>query len=108
MTHHHAYPVAKYQIAARKETAEHQVAVGQSRDAVPVWARSNGLNDIVQAATRPAGGSFGAPVSLGPRPECLLAARGDRSRRRHGCRVEALQQQRAGGDDAATPPRSQP
>ena len=44
---------------------------------------------------------------LGGRPECLPAARGGRSGRRRGCRVGALQGQRAGGD-AAAPPSKEP
>ncbi len=41
-----------------------QVALDQAGDAVAVWVRSNGANQIVQAAVRPAGGSFGAPLDL--------------------------------------------
>jgi PKD repeat protein len=41
-----------------------QVAVDSAGDAVVVWARSNGTNQIIQAATQPAGGSFSGPVDL--------------------------------------------
>ncbi len=41
-----------------------QVAMDPAGDAVAVWQRSNGSNYIVQAALRPAGGSFGAPMDL--------------------------------------------
>ena len=41
-----------------------QVAVGANGTTVVVWSRSNGTNRIVQAATRPPGGSFGSPVDL--------------------------------------------
>ncbi len=40
------------------------VATDPAGDAVAVWQRSNGTNQIVQAAVRPAGGSFGASVDL--------------------------------------------
>ncbi|HEX3361786.1 MAG TPA: PKD domain-containing protein [Solirubrobacterales bacterium] len=41
-----------------------QVAVDPGGDAVAVWYRDNGANYIVQAASRPAGGSWEAPVDL--------------------------------------------
>ena len=41
-----------------------QLAVDAAGDAVAVWSRSNGLNYIVQSATRPAGGGWGAPLDL--------------------------------------------
>jgi hypothetical protein len=41
-----------------------QVAVDSQDDAVAVWTRSNGTNDIVQAAARPAGGVWQAPINL--------------------------------------------
>ncbi|MBN8866734.1 MAG: hypothetical protein J0H98_04210 [Solirubrobacterales bacterium] len=41
-----------------------QVAVAADGTATVIWVRSNGANDIVQAATRPPGGAFGAPVDL--------------------------------------------
>ena len=40
------------------------MAIDPAGDAVAVWDRPNGSNFIVQAAARPAGGSFGAPVDL--------------------------------------------
>jgi PKD repeat protein len=36
------------------------VALDQAGDAVAMWYRPNGTNDVVQAAARPAGGSFSA------------------------------------------------
>ncbi|HET9257141.1 MAG TPA: hypothetical protein VFO16_18350, partial [Pseudonocardiaceae bacterium] len=41
-----------------------QVGIDAQGDAVVVWTRSNGINDIVQAAARSAGGAWQAPVSL--------------------------------------------
>jgi hypothetical protein len=41
-----------------------QVAIDQTGDAVAIWIRSSSGHDRVQAATRPPGGSFGAPESL--------------------------------------------
>ncbi len=41
-----------------------QIASGPDGEVTVVWIRSNGVNDIVQAATRPPGGSFGTPVDL--------------------------------------------
>jgi hypothetical protein len=41
-----------------------QVGVDAQGDAVAVWTRSNGTNDIVQAAARPAGGTWQAPITL--------------------------------------------
>ena len=49
---------------AGQSALEPQVAIDAAGDAVAVWDRSNGANTIVQAAARPAGGSFGAPVDL--------------------------------------------
>ncbi len=44
---------------------EPQVAVGADGATTITWRRSNGSNDIIQAATRPAGSAtFGAPVDL--------------------------------------------
>ena len=41
-----------------------QVAVDSRGDATAVWERSNGTNSIVQAALRPAGGAWQAPVDM--------------------------------------------
>jgi len=42
-----------------------QVAIAPDGATTVVWERSNGTNDIIQAATRPAGsGTFGAPQNL--------------------------------------------
>ncbi|MGA8352873.1 MAG: choice-of-anchor Q domain-containing protein [Solirubrobacteraceae bacterium] len=43
---------------------EPQVAMDAAGDAIAVWARFNGINDVVQAAVRPAGGSWGSPATL--------------------------------------------
>jgi hypothetical protein len=49
-----------------------QVAVDATDEAVAVWAASNGSNgnSFVQAAVRPAGGSFGALVDLSAAGQC--------------------------------------
>jgi len=50
--------------AAGRDADLEQVAVDGAGDAVAVWRRFDGSKYIVQAAVRPAGGSFGAPVDL--------------------------------------------
>ena len=47
---------------------EAQVAVGPQGDATAIWARSNGRDLVVQGATRPAGGSWSAPVDISAHP----------------------------------------
>jgi hypothetical protein len=55
---------APQDLSAAGQTAnDPQVAVGGQGNAIAVWSRSNGTNDIVQAAVR-AGGSFGAAQDL--------------------------------------------
>jgi hypothetical protein len=41
-----------------------RVAVDGAGDAISVWARSNGSNDVVQAAVKPAGEAWEAPATL--------------------------------------------
>ncbi len=41
-----------------------QITVGPDGTATVVWQRSNGSNNIIQAATRPPGAPFGSPVNL--------------------------------------------
>jgi hypothetical protein len=41
-----------------------QISFGPDGTATAVWARFDGANDVIQAATRPPGGSFGAAVDL--------------------------------------------
>jgi hypothetical protein len=50
--------------AAGQNGSAPQVAVDTGGDAVAVWTRYNGANYIIQAASRPAGGSWQAPVDL--------------------------------------------
>jgi hypothetical protein len=50
--------------ASGKDALEPQVAFNPSGDALAVWERSDGSNDIVQSSFRPAGGAFAAPVDL--------------------------------------------
>ncbi len=50
--------------AGQSTQGEPEAALDSAGNAVVVWSRSNGTNNIVQAASRPAGGSFGAPVNL--------------------------------------------
>jgi hypothetical protein len=49
---------------AGRDAFDPQVAFDASGNALAVWERSNGTNQIVQAAFRPAGGAFAAPVDL--------------------------------------------
>ena len=44
--------------------AEPQVAVDQAGDAVAVWDRFNGTNQVVEAAAHPAGGGWSVPSKL--------------------------------------------
>jgi hypothetical protein len=59
------------------------VAMDRAGDAVVVWSSFNGADRIVQAAARPAGGSFTAPVNLSApgqdarEPHVALDAAGD-------------------------------
>lgn len=41
-----------------------EVAVDAAGNATAVWLRDNGVNDILQAASRPAGGTWTTPVNL--------------------------------------------
>jgi uncharacterized protein YheU (UPF0270 family) len=50
--------------AGGNDAAAPQVAVDPAGDAVTVWSRDNGPNSIVQAASRPAGGTWSGPVDL--------------------------------------------
>jgi hypothetical protein len=60
-----------------------QVAADANGDVAAVWLRSNGANNIVQVATKPAGGSWSAPVNLSAAgedadsPRVALDASGD-------------------------------
>ena len=60
-----------------------QVAVDGAGNAVAVWMRNDGTSFVAQAASRPAGGSFGAPVDLslaggeGWAPQVALNPAGD-------------------------------
>jgi hypothetical protein len=47
-----------------QNASDPQVTVNAQGNAVAVWTRSNGSNDIVQAAARSAAGSWQAPVNL--------------------------------------------
>jgi len=49
---------------AGETTARPQVAVDAQGDAVAVWEHSNGIDYVVQASVRPAGGSWQTPVDL--------------------------------------------
>ena len=50
--------------AAGESAFDHYVATGPDGTTTAVWKRSDGSDVIVQAATRPPGGSFGSPVDL--------------------------------------------
>ena len=45
-----------------------QITTAPDGTTTAVWRRSDGANSIIQAATRPPGGSFGAPVDLSLEP----------------------------------------
>ncbi len=59
------------------------VAVDPRGDATAVWEHNNGTNTVIQAATRPAGGTWGAPVTLSAggensfAPDVAVDAQGD-------------------------------
>jgi hypothetical protein len=50
--------------ASGQSAANPQVAFDSQGDAVAIWQRSDGANNIVQAATRPAGGAWGSAQDL--------------------------------------------
>jgi len=50
--------------AAGQNASGPQIAIALDGSATAVWERSNGTNYVIQAATRPSGGSFGTPVGL--------------------------------------------
>ena len=50
--------------AAGQEAYAPQVALDAQGDATAVWRRSNGTNEIIEASTRPAGGSWQTPIAL--------------------------------------------
>jgi hypothetical protein len=69
--------------AAGQDASAQRVAMDANGGAVAVWDRFNGTNLIVEAASRPAGGSFGAPVPLSAagqdaeEPRIAMSAGGD-------------------------------
>jgi hypothetical protein len=46
------------------DAAQQQVAFDQNGDAIAVWQSWGGINPVIAAAARPAGGSFSAPQTL--------------------------------------------
>ncbi len=50
--------------AEGEDALEPQVTLDSQGDAVAVWERSNGANEVVQGAMRPVGGMWQAPVDL--------------------------------------------
>lgn len=68
---------------AGQEASEPQVAVGAAGEAIAVWTRSNGSNNVVQAAVKPAGEPWGKPVTLSEageeasEPQVAVEAAGD-------------------------------
>jgi hypothetical protein len=69
--------------AAGQDATEQQVALDQKGDAVVVWDRFDGSNFIVQAATRPKGGTWSSPADLSApghsaiEPQVALDPKGD-------------------------------
>src|SRR6476661_8167659 len=52
-------------LAGQPGVAAVDVAVNDRGDAVAVWTRRDGTTQTVQAAVRAAGGTFGAPQTIG-------------------------------------------
>jgi hypothetical protein len=69
--------------APGKDAVNATVAMDPAGDAVAVWQRNDGSNQIVQGSYRPAGGDFGAPVDLSAagqnalRPQVAMDTAGD-------------------------------
>ncbi len=61
--------------AAGKKALLPTVAMNDRGDTVVAWTRGEGSDGVVQAAFRPAGGSFGAPVNLSTGGESATAPR---------------------------------
>ena len=59
-----AWEAAQQLSSAGRDAYNPHVATGPKGDVVAVWRRDDGSNDIVQAAARPAGGGWQAPVDL--------------------------------------------
>jgi hypothetical protein len=59
--------------AAGQDAFGPEISADPAGTTTAVWQRSNGTNSIIQAATRPPGGTFGAPVDLSaPGQDALL------------------------------------
>jgi hypothetical protein len=69
--------------APGEEASEPQIAVDPGGEAIAVWIRSNGTNDLVQAAVKPAGEGWGKPTDLSEagqeasQPQVAVDAAGD-------------------------------
>jgi plastocyanin len=69
--------------APGEEASEPQIAVDPAGEAIAAWVRSNGSNDIVQAAIKPPGEGWGKPVNLSgagaeaSQPQVAVDAAGD-------------------------------
>jgi hypothetical protein len=50
--------------AAAQDAGDPQITSAPDSTMTAIWYRSDGSNEIIQAATRPPGGGFGAPVNL--------------------------------------------
>jgi PKD repeat protein len=61
--------------AAGKKALLPTVAMNDRGDTIVAWTRGEGSMGVVQASFRPAGGSFGAPMSLSPGGESATAPR---------------------------------
>jgi hypothetical protein len=59
--------------ATGQDDEDPQVAVDQAGDAIAVWAHSDGVNFVVQAAVRPAGApGFGTPIPVSVPPPTAM------------------------------------
>ena len=99
-----------------RNAEEAQIAVGPQGDATAIWARSNGSDLVVQSATRPAGGSWSAPVAIsahhgqgGFYPRLVVDSRGNATavwkgydRRRHDSAIQAATRPLGGGWSSPT------
>jgi hypothetical protein len=98
------------------QAEEAHVAVSPQGEATAIWARSNGMDLVVQGATRPAGGGWSAPVDIsahhgqgGFYPRLVVDSKGDATavwkgydRYRHNLAIQAATRRLGGGWSAPT------
>jgi PKD domain len=98
--------------APANDAGEPQVAVDAAGDAVAVWSREDGAHHVVQAASRPAGGSWSPPEDLSApgrdalEPRLAVNAAGDAVavwQRSNGSRTVVQSASRRAGGSWSTP-----